>query len=39
MTTQPETAQRDLRTKSKEITDAAQSTQSFTITREPLAGR
>lgn len=34
MTGQPEITQRDLRTKSKEIMDAVQSGQSFTVTRD-----
>ncbi|MFE9449528.1 type II toxin-antitoxin system Phd/YefM family antitoxin [Streptomyces sp. NPDC006739] len=34
MTAQPEITQRDLRTKSKEIMDAVQSGQSFTVTRD-----
>ncbi|MEY9988172.1 prevent-host-death family protein [Streptomyces sp. V4I8] len=34
MSTQSEITQRDLRTKSKEIMDAVQSGQSFTVTRD-----
>jgi len=34
MTAQPEITQRDLRTRSKEIMDAVQSGQSFTVTRD-----
>ncbi|WKX73146.1 type II toxin-antitoxin system prevent-host-death family antitoxin [Streptomyces sp. XD-27] len=34
MAAQPEITQRDLRTKSKEIMDAVQSGQSFTVTRD-----
>jgi prevent-host-death family protein len=34
MPAQPEITQRDLRTKSKEIMDAVQSGQSFTVTRD-----
>lgn len=34
MTTQPEITQRDLRSKSKEIMDAVQDGQSFTVTRD-----
>lgn len=34
MSAQPEITQRDLRTKSKEIMDAVQSGQSFTVTRD-----
>ncbi|MER7251404.1 type II toxin-antitoxin system prevent-host-death family antitoxin [Kribbella sp. NPDC000426] len=34
MTGQPEITQRDLRTRSKEIMDAVQSGQSFTVTRD-----
>jgi prevent-host-death family protein len=34
MSGQPEITQRDLRTKSKEIMDAVQSGQSFTVTRD-----
>lgn len=34
MTAQPEITPRDLRTKSKEIVDAVQSGQSFTVTRD-----
>jgi prevent-host-death family protein len=34
MTAQPETTQRDLRNRSKEIMDAVQRGQSFTVTRD-----
>lgn len=34
MTTQPEITQRDLRSRSKEIMDAVQHGQSFTVTRD-----
>lgn len=34
MTTQPEISQRDLRLRSKEIMDAVQAGQSFTVTRD-----
>ncbi|MCX4816684.1 type II toxin-antitoxin system prevent-host-death family antitoxin [Streptomyces sp. NBC_01239] len=34
MSTQPEITQRDLRTRSREIMDAVQSGQSFTVTRD-----
>ncbi|WP_306191825.1 MULTISPECIES: type II toxin-antitoxin system Phd/YefM family antitoxin [unclassified Streptomyces] len=34
MTAQPEITQRDLRTKSKEIMDAVQDGQAFTVTRD-----
>jgi prevent-host-death family protein len=34
MTAQPEITQRDLRTRSKEIMDAVQGGQSFTVTRD-----
>jgi len=34
MTTQPEITQRDLRTKSKEIMDAVERGQAFTVTRD-----
>ncbi|MER6981452.1 type II toxin-antitoxin system Phd/YefM family antitoxin [Streptomyces carpinensis] len=34
MTAQPEITQRDLRTKSKEIMDAVQNGQAFTVTRD-----
>ncbi|MBC9731441.1 MULTISPECIES: type II toxin-antitoxin system Phd/YefM family antitoxin [Streptomyces] len=47
MTAQPEITQRDLRTRSKEIMDAVQGGQAFTVTRDghrvgeliPLRGR